>query len=168
MGAGKIIVGPDGSGSPSRDGRVDPKTAWVAAGIFSLIFLAIGVVDLGLALAQSRLGDEATRFGVLGAAAGGLPLLGLGTVGLQVAAIGGERRSLARLASGLGLLLALGCLAGMGLLLAAREAAFAGARVASLPMLTHILVRSLSSYLLFAVLFIAAAWSGWRAFPSDR
>lgn len=85
MDVGKIIVGEPPK--PAKASRIDPRPAWRALAMFALLFVAVGLVDVSLALYGADLTLPVPRFAAFAGASGGLPLLTIGALGCVMAAI---------------------------------------------------------------------------------
>lgn len=104
-----VIVGQD----KSRELRVNPRLGWAAVRVLAFLFLCIGVADISLAFYPPQFDNPTWKFGVLGGAIGGLPVLSLGLTGGVIAGLTLRARGWTVLLGVLNLLLAL--LIGVGL-----------------------------------------------------
>lgn len=161
MTAGRVIIGQDAP-KPRRDRSHDLQRAARAVSLLCLMFATVGVVDVALALYPVRFQSPVTTFAVFGSVTGGLPILALGLVGFEVAALFGGARSQQRIGAVLNVLALAALLVGFGIFLSSIGSAFAGAPKDTMPSLRQTVVRGVTFYLLFGAAFGVAAWTGWR------
>ena len=160
MAVGKIIFGEAAKEAP-RAFRSDPSEAWRALGRFSMLFLAVGVVDLALALYPANLGNAEVRFVTLSGTAGGLPILALGAITWLMAMLALKSRTGILAGTVINGVLALAIFIGLSALLDARGAALASAPVQARQLVQGAVIRSSVSSLFFGAAHLLAAVTGW-------
>jgi uncharacterized membrane protein YuzA (DUF378 family) len=116
-----------------------------------------------LALYPLRFQGPVTTFAVFGSVSGGLPILALGLVGFEVAALFGGTTGSQRVGAILNGLALIGLILALGIFLSSIGSAFAGAPKETIPNLRQTVVRAVTFYLLFGAAFAVAAWTGWRS-----
>ncbi len=89
MSQSRIIVNEGPAQAGSRRGfSLGSERGWKTLMGFALLFAAIGALDVALAFYPTEFTSVEWRFSTLAAVSSGLPLLGVGLIGWQVAAIG--------------------------------------------------------------------------------
>ena len=161
MDVGKIIVGEPQR--PVRDHRIDQSQAWRAMAWFTLLFVCVGLVDIGLVLPTANVATPVGRFATFAGLATGLPLLTIGAIGFLMSGIGARSPAVVRSAVGLCALLALGEFVGVTLMLIASSPAFAATPPAAQGAMRQAMARALVFYGVFGGAVVVACVTGLRA-----
>ena len=161
-----LIVGADRA--PRQRAPVAPERVWNLATWFGLLFVVVGLVDLGLGLIPADWSTAPARFTAVTSAAGGLPILTLGLLLWTAGAAANDTRLGLGLAGLVGALVALLVVVGLVIMVTTRAETIAAAPAEVIPVVRKTVWRTL----LFGVCMgtavtatAATALAYWRSGP---
>ena len=151
MSTSKLIVGKERA--DVRFGREDADAALKVLGGFGVLFVLVSAIDILLALVPANLSEPDARFAALGATAGALPLLAVGVLAFEIAALGRGSRLGTRVAVGLTLLMTVLTVGALILFVMSHGATKTAAPTDLVELVTATFRRGLASFLFFGTAF---------------